>query len=178
MRNTNLFEAIGGIDNKKITDALAPVPIPVRKNYSWMKITSVAACLVVIVGVAAYGLLSKSKPDANISVSISDSGSISTPASSSEQSFSPNVKPYSAQSQHLNPNRMKLLDVQEEISAAKLDGELSFVESVELNEDSEKVRIVVTTKDMEKLKKLKSNTDWSDYIEIKYSEKLKGDKEQ
>ncbi|MBE6913055.1 MAG: hypothetical protein E7473_11085 [Ruminococcaceae bacterium] len=148
MRNTNLFEAIGEIDDKKIADALAPVPI--TKRYNWIKIASFAACFVVIIGGVIYGLVPKQENGAKIAAPES--------AETGEVVESSNVE------------QKKLLKIKEKISAAKRDGELSFVESVKLHNNSQKLRITVNTQDEEVLKNLLAYDENGDHIEIEFAE--------
>ena len=148
MRNTNLFEAIGEIDDKKIADALAPVPI--TKRYNWVKIASFAACFMVIIGGVIYGLVPGQENGAKIV----------TPESAETGEA---VKPS-------NVEQKKLLKIKEKISAAKRDGELSFVESVKLHNNSQKLRITVNTQDEEVLKNLLAYDENGDHIEIEFAE--------
>ncbi len=151
MKSTTLFEAIGDIDDKKIADAVSPMPA--LKGSGWMKITSLAACCALIAGVAIYGIMPKSER----TPAFSEQGSIQTET----------VKSASVKS---SVGKMELFKVKKKLSAAKLGGELSFIKSIELHDDSEKLHVVVTSRKNEDIKKLLSYVAEENLIEIEYFE--------
>ena len=150
MRSTTLFEAIGDIDDKKIADAVSPLPS--QKKNGWMKIASLAACCAVIVGIAAYGFLPQSEK-ATVDMKTESTQTESTNPVSAKKSSS---------------GKVNLIKEKKKLSVAKLGGDLSFVESIELHEESGKLHVRVTSRESEDIKKLLSYVTEEKLIEIEY----------